>query len=117
MSRSCQSATFSSPTSAAGADDAREPADPLGDDRVALVRHRRRALLPAPERLLDLAHLGAGEVADLEREPLERGGDERERAEQLGVPVALDDLRRARVRARGPSRSHAIRSTSGSVAA
>ena len=34
-----------------------EPADPLRDDRVALVRHRGRALLPAAERL-DLAHLG-----------------------------------------------------------
>ena len=54
------------------ADDARQPADPLGDDRVPLVRHRRRALLAASERLLDLAHLRPGEVADLEREPLER---------------------------------------------
>ena len=72
MSRSCQSATFSSPTSACAAHDAREAADPLGDDRVALVRHRRRALLALAERLLDLAHLGAREVADLERELLER---------------------------------------------
>jgi hypothetical protein len=36
-------------------DDAREPADALGDDRVPLVRHRRRALLAAAERLLHLA--------------------------------------------------------------
>ena len=47
MSRSCQSAMFSSPTSACRAHDAREAADLLGDLRVALVRHRRRALLPA----------------------------------------------------------------------
>ena len=98
MSRSCQSATFSSPTTAFAAHDAREPADALGDDRVALVRHRRRALLTAAERLLDLAHLGAGEVAHLDREPLERGGEQRERVQHLGMPVALEDLRRARRR-------------------
>ena len=80
------------------AHDAREAADALGDDRVALVRHRRRALLALAERLRDLADLGAREVADLERELLERGRDERERGEQLGVPVALDDLRRDRLR-------------------
>ena len=96
MSRSCQSATFSSPTSACAADDAREPADPLGDDRVALVRHRRRALLALAERLLHLGDLGAREVADLERERVERRGDDRERGEQLGVAVALEDLRRGR---------------------
>ena len=98
MSRSCQSATFSSPTSARAADDARQPADPLGDDRVPLVRHRGRALLAAAERLLDLAHLRPREVADLEREPLERGGQQRERVQHLGVAVALEDLRRARRR-------------------
>ena len=72
MSRSCQSGTFSRPTTAARAHDAREARDPLGDLRVALVRHRRRALHARRERLLDLAHLGAGEVADLGREPVER---------------------------------------------
>ena len=98
MSRSCQSATFSSPTTAARAHDAREPADPLGDDRVPLVRHRRRALLALAERLLDLAHLRAREVPDLERELVERGRADGERGEQLRVPVALDDLRRRRRR-------------------
>ncbi len=76
--------------------DPRDPADALGRDRVALVRHRRRALLAAAERLLDLAHLGAGEMADLGREAIERRGEQGERREQLGVPVALQDLRRAR---------------------
>ena len=79
------------------AHDPREAADALGDDRVALVRHRRGALLALAERLGDLGHLGARQVADLERELLERGGDERERGEQLGMPVALDDLRRDRL--------------------
>ena len=98
MSRSCQSATFSRPTTARPADDAREPADPLRDDRVALVRHRRGALLAASERLLDLAHLGPREMPQLEREPLQRGREQRERVQHLGVPVALEDLGRARRR-------------------
>ena len=98
MSRSCQSATFSSPVDGCAADDARQPADPLRDDRVPLVRHRRRALLAAAERLLDLAHLGPREVADLEREPLQRRRQQRERVQHLGVAVALEDLRRARRR-------------------
>src|SRR5205085_9421572 len=38
------------------------------------------------------------EVADLEREFLERGRRQRERREQLGVAVALEDLRRCRRR-------------------
>ena len=80
------------------ADDAREAADPLGDDGIPLVRHRRRALLPAPERLLHLGDLGAREVPDLERERVERGGDDGERRQQLGVTVALEDLGRARRR-------------------
>ena len=74
--------------------DAREPADPLGDDGIPLVRHRRRALLAAAERLLYLADLGAGEMPDLEREGVERGRDDRERREELGMAVALEDLGR-----------------------
>jgi hypothetical protein len=76
------------------ADDAGEAADALGDDRVSLVRHGRGAFLVVPERLLDLAHLGAGEVADLGREPLERRGRESQRGEQLCVAVALQHLGR-----------------------
>ena len=98
MSRSCQSATFSSPTSACAAHDAREPADALRDDRVALVRHRRRALLALAERLLHLGDLGAREMADLERELVERRRGDGERGQQLGVAVALEDLRRGRRR-------------------
>ena len=98
MSRSCQRTTFSSPTERGRAHDAREPADPLGDLRVALVRHRRGALHALRERLLDLAHLGSREMADLGREPLERRRGQRERGEQLGVAVARDHLRRERIR-------------------
>ena len=53
--------------------------DPLGQDRVALVGHRRRALLARPERLLDLADLGVLEVADLGREALQRAAEDRDR--------------------------------------
>ena len=86
------------PDDGRAADDAREAADPLGDDGVPLVRHRRRALLPAAERLLHLGDLGAREVPDLERELVERRRDDRERGEELGVTVALEDLRRGRRR-------------------
>ena len=56
--------------------------------------HRRGALLTRAERLLDLAHLGALEVADLGREALEPGAGERDRLDELGVAVARDDLGR-----------------------
>ena len=71
MSRSCHSATSSSAAWRVAAQHAREAGDLLGLDRVALVRHRRGALLPGAERLLHLAHLGALQVADLGREPLQ----------------------------------------------
>ena len=54
-----------------------EPGDPLGQDRVALVGHRARALLAGLERLLELADLGVLEVADLGREALERAAEDR----------------------------------------
>ena len=54
------------------ADDPGQAADPLGGDRVPLVRHRRGALLPGAERFLDLPDLGAREMTDLDSELLER---------------------------------------------
>src|SRR6202008_2952359 len=73
------------------ADDPCKAADPLGDDRVPLVRHRRRALLTAAERLLDLGALRPRKVTDLERELVERRGEDGERSQQLRMPVALQD--------------------------
>ena len=74
---------------------ARQPAELLRLDRVALVRHRARALLLAlAERLLDLAHLGALQVADLERERLDARADRRARVQHFGVAVARQHLRR-----------------------
>ena len=43
-------------------------------------------------------NFGALQMADLGREPLDRGGDQRQRHEERGVPVARDDLGRDRLR-------------------
>ena len=64
----------------------------LGADRVALVRHRRGALLAGGERLFDLAHLGFLQAADLGREALETGPGDRDRREQHRMAVARHDL-------------------------
>src|SRR3712207_7145854 len=50
-----------------GANHAGEPGEVLGQHRVALVRHRRGALLAFREILLRLQDLGALQVADLDR--------------------------------------------------
>ena len=96
---------------------ARQARDLLALDRVALVGHRRGALLAGAKGLLGLAHLGALEVADLGRQALQAGAGERDRAEQLGVAVARDDLR-GDVLARQPQPRRArVASKSGLVAA
>jgi hypothetical protein len=69
-----------------------QPADPLGDHRVALVGHGAGALLSFPERLLDLPDLGPGQVPDLQAHLLQRGGGDREGPQELRVDVALDHL-------------------------
>ena len=79
------------------AQQAGQAGDSLGEDRVALVGHRRLALLAGPERLHDLGDLGVLEVADLGREALERAADDRQRGQERGVAVARDDLRADRV--------------------
>ena len=113
MSRSCQSATFSSPTIAFPAHDARQATEALGGDGIALVRHLRGALLAAAERLLDLAHLGPRQMPDL----ASRNGRARRRAS-----ASADSSSACRSRCRicvelgagsRPRRSHATRSTSG----
>ncbi len=80
-----------------GADHPGEAGQILGQHRVALVRHRRAALLAGREIFLGLEHLGPLQVADLGREPLDRGGDDSERGEEHGVAVARDDLGRDRL--------------------
>ena len=93
MSRSCHSAMFSKRGVRVAAQQARQADDLLGADRIALVRHRRRALLSLAERLLDLADFGLLQPAHFERELLQRGAGDRDRREQLGVTIALNHLR------------------------
>ena len=80
-----------------GAHHACKPGDVLRQDRIALVRHRGRALLPFGEELLGLQHLGALQVTDFGREPLDRSGDHAERRKVHGVSIARDDLGRDRL--------------------
>ena len=68
----------------------------FGEHRVALVRHRRGALLPGREEFLGLAQFAALQVADLGGEPLDAGGDHRQGEKELRVPVTRDHLGRDR---------------------
>lgn len=72
---------------------ARHAADALAVDRVALVRHRRRALLARGEIFLGFADVRALEVADFRRNLFERRGADGDRRDEFGMTVALDDLR------------------------
>ena len=106
MSRSCQSGWSSSAVPAYPRSRRASPAIRSRQDRVALVGHRRRALLAGLERLLELADLGVLEVPDLGREPLEAAADDRDRRQQRGVAVALDDLGAGRVDVEAELREH-----------
>ena len=68
--------------------------DVLKPPRIALVGHRRGTLLPRTKFLLHLAHLGAGQVAELDRELVEARRDERQHAHQSRVAIALNHLGR-----------------------
>ena len=74
------------------AHDAGQAGQVLAQHRVALVRHRRRALLARVEELLRLAHFAALQVAHFGRQPLDPARDHGERAEIGGMAVARDDL-------------------------
>ena len=98
MSRSCQSATFSRPTTALPRTTRASP-----QMRSATIGFRLCGI--ADEPFCPLANGSSTsrtsvrcEMADLGREALERRRDERQRREQLRVAVALEDLRRARRR-------------------
>ena len=77
---------------------------PLGEDRIALVRHRAAPCWPEPNGSNASPDLGALEVPDLDRDPLQRPAQDGERREQLGVPVAAHHLGRRRIRRPGPAR-------------
>src|SRR5262249_1842483 len=63
---------------------------------VALVAHGARPLLTLPEWLLGFEDLGALEPSHLECDLLQRSRGNRQRRTELGMAVALHDLRRHR---------------------
>ena len=77
MSRSCQSTTFSSAGVTALRTSRARPSEVFGEHGVALVRHRRRPLLPLGEIFLRLQHFAALQVTDLGGEPFDRRRDDR----------------------------------------
>src|SRR3977135_3724631 len=74
------------------AQQARDAGDALGRDRVALVGHRRAALLARTEGLLELSYLRSLQMADLDGEALEARAGERDRVQQLRVAIPRHDL-------------------------
>ena len=75
------------------AQDAGEAAQFFAGDRVALVGHGGAAFLPGREILFDFEHFSALEVAELGGPAVDARPDEGDRLLELGVAVALDDLR------------------------
>ena len=80
-----------------GLHDARQAADLLHGDGVALVRHGGAALLTLTERLLGLERIGLLQVANLGSDALTGGRGGGENAGKVGVMVAADNLRGQRV--------------------
>ena len=72
ISRSCQRATFSIAGSAKARTMRASPGHVLGQHRIALVRHRRRALLARRKILFRLQNLGTLQVTDLDGKALDR---------------------------------------------
>src|SRR5579859_2717379 len=75
---------------------ARQSADLLAGDGVALVRHGRRSLLLFAEIFLGLAHLGALQMTDLSGDLIQSRSNDGQRGYVISVAVALDDLGRDR---------------------
>lgn len=80
-----------------GLHDARQAADLLHGDGVALVRHGGAALLPLAERFLGLERIGLLQIADLGRDALAGGRCSGKHAGKVGVVIAADDLRGQRI--------------------
>ena len=116
MSRSCQSATSSSAAWALPRSSRARPATCSDLIGLRLCGIELEPFWPRAERLAHLADLGAREVADLGREPLETGAGERDRLQQLGVAVARRPPGSRPARARSPSRASTRSSNSGEVA-
>ena len=116
MSRSCHSATFSSAASALVRSSRASPQMLLGQLRVALVRHRARALLalartapPPPGSRCAAARGSRARSSPATRPAMASVADE------LGVAVALHDLGRDRLGARGRGARQTSSSISGAT--
>jgi hypothetical protein len=72
------------------------------------VRHGARALLALAEGLLRLQHFRALEPANLERDLLQRRCRHGQGGAELGMAIALDDLRRHRLRAQTEGGAHLV---------
>ncbi len=107
MSRSCHSATSSSAAWALPRSTRARPASCSLRIGLRLCGIALEPFCPDRERLLRLAHLGARQVADLGRQALQAGARERDRPQQLGVPVARHHLRRDVLAREAQPREHA----------
>ena len=67
-----------------------------------------RNAMRSSHRLLDLAQLGALQVADLSRQALQPRARQRDRLQQLGVAVARDDLGGDRLALQAQTAEHAL---------
>ena len=108
MSRSCHSATFSSAGITAARTSRASPVRFSARIGLCLCGIAELPFWPARERLGDLADLGALQVADLGRQPLDPARDHGERGEERGVPVARDHLGRDRLRRQPEPRRDAL---------
>lgn len=80
-----------------GLHDARQAADLLHGDGVALVRHGGAALLTLAERLLGLEGIGLLQIANLGSDALAGGRRGGKNTGEIGVMVAANNLRGQRV--------------------
>ena len=80
-----------------GLHDARQAADLLHGDGVALVRHGGAALLTLTERFLGLECIGLLQIANLGSDALTGGRGGGENAGEVGVMIAANNLRGQRV--------------------
>ena len=74
------------------AEHAGEAGETFPGDGIALVRHGAAAFLALGEWLLGFEHLGALEMAELDRPAFDARADEGQRGLKFGMDVALDNL-------------------------
>ncbi len=91
MSRSCHSGTFSSADSAVAAQQPRQPAEVLGEDGVALVRHGRASPSGPAVKASSTSRTSVRcrwriSTANFSMD----AAQQRQRGEELGVAVALE---------------------------